>query len=238
MELTFVWVGAILFLAAFTQSLTGFGVALVSMALLPSVIDIKAAIVLVALVSFVVDTGVLTRYWRSLRFKDILPLILSSTLGVPLGIWLLRYVDEKIALAALGLVLVLYALYALIGFRLPELKRAFWAYIVGFISGILGGAYNTPGPPAVIYASCRRWEPDVFKSNLQAFFLVNSIVVLVAHATAGNFSADIWQMFKFGLIPIALGLAAGASLDRWINPLLFRKIVLALLIVMGVKMLV
>ncbi|OQY29117.1 MAG: hypothetical protein B6I38_08570, partial [Anaerolineaceae bacterium 4572_5.1] len=59
MEMTSVLIGAVFFLAAFTQSLSGFGVALVAMALLPGLIGIKSAIPLVALVATLVDFGVL-----------------------------------------------------------------------------------------------------------------------------------------------------------------------------------
>ena len=236
MDTSFLFIGAVLFLAAFTQGLSGFGVALVSMALLPNLIGIRESIALVALIAFVVDFGVLLRYWRSLQFKKVLPLILASFIGVPIGIFLLRRADENLALAILGIVLAGYALYALSGLRLPELKGRAWAYGTGFIGGLLGGAYNTPGPPIIMYASCKKWEPDVFKGNLQTFFLQNSIIVLIGHWASGSFTADIWSLFWRGLPWLIGGLLLGLSMDRWINPELFRKIVLVLLVFMGIRL--
>ncbi len=236
MEMTSVLIGAVFFLAAFTQSLSGFGVALVAMALLPGLIGIKSAIPLVALVATLVDFGVLARYWRSLQVQKIWPLILASFFSVPLGILLLRRLDESLTLTILGVILAGYALYALLGLRLPELKGRLWAYAAGFLGGLLGGAYNTPGPPIIIYASCKQWEPDVFKGNLQSFFLLNSIVVLVGHALSGNFTASIQRMFWSGLPWIAFGMLAGLSMDRWVKPEVFRKIALVLLLVMGANM--
>lgn len=236
MNTTTLLIGAILFLSAFTQGLSGFGVALVSMALLPSIIGIKESIALVALVAFVVDFGVLLRYWRSLQFKEVLPLILASFIGVPVGIFLLRRADEGLALAILGIILVGYALYALSGLRLPELKGRFWAYLTGFLGGLLGGAYNTPGPPIIIYASCKKWKPDIFKGNLQTFFIQNSIIVLIGHWLSGNFTTEIWSLFGRGFPWLIAGLLFGLSMDRWINPEVFRKIVMVLLVVMGLRL--
>jgi len=236
MNTTSLLIGAILFLSAFTQGFSGFGVALVSMALLPSIIGIKESIALVALVAFVVDLGVLLRYWRSLQFKKVLPLILASFIGVPVGIFLLRRADEGLALAILGIILVGYALYALSGLRLPELKGNLWAYFTGFVGGLLGGAYNTPGPPIIIYASCKKWEPDIFKGNLQTFFIQNSIIVLIGHWLSGNLTTDIWSLFGRGFPWLIAGLLLGLSMDRWINPEVFRKIVLVLLVVMGLRL--
>jgi hypothetical protein len=229
-------IGAIFFLSAFTQGLSGFGVALVAMALLPNIIGIKDAIVLVALVAFVVDFGVLLRYRDSLQFKKVLPLILASFVGVPLGIFLLRRADEGLALAILGITLAGYALYALSGLRLLELKGKAWAYGTGFFGGLLVGAYNTPGPPIIMYASCKKWEPDVFKGNLQTFFIQNSIIVIIGHWASGNFTPDILSIFWRGSPYLLAGLFAGLAMDRWINPEVFRKIVLVLLVVMGLRL--
>ena len=236
MNTSFLLIGGILFLSAFTQGLSGFGVALVAMALLPPIIGIKDAISLVALVAFIVDFGVLLRYWRSIQFKKVLPLIFASFIGVPLGIFLLRRADERLALAILGIVLVGYALYALSGLKLPELKGRIWAYGTGFMGGLLGGAYNTPGPPIIMYASCKKWEPDVFKGNLQGFFLQNSIIVIIGHWLSGSFTADIWSLFWRGFPYLLAGLLIGLAMDRWINPQLFRKVVLILLVVMGLRL--
>ena len=236
MNTSYFLIGGILFLSAFTQGLSGFGVALVSMALLPNIIGIKESIALVALVAFIVDFGVLLRYWRSLQFKKVLPIILASFIGVPVGIFLLRRVDEGLALAILGILLVLYSLYALSGLNLPEVKGRTWAYITGFVGGLLGGAYNTPGPPIIIYASCKKWEPDIFKGNLQTFFIQNSIIVLIGHWISGNFTPDIWSFFWRGLPYLLTGLLVGLAMDRWINPEFFRKVVLVLLVVMGLRL--
>jgi uncharacterized membrane protein YfcA len=236
MEYQLALVAVVLFLASFTQSLSGFGVALISMALLPTLMDIRSATALVALIGIVVDIGVLARYWQSLRLNKVWPLMLASFFGIPLGIYLLSRISERIMLFVLGLVLVGYAVYALVGFKLPKLKQKIWAYLAGFLSGILGGAYNTNGPPIIIYASCRRWPPDEFKGNLQSFFLLNSVVIVAGHAFDGNLTPDVWRMLWAGLPGIALGLWAGVSFDKWINPDVFRKIVLLLLLVMGIKM--
>lgn len=236
MQTSFFWIAAILFISAFTQGLSGFGVALISMALLPNLIGIQASIALVALVAFVVDLGVLLRYWHVLQIRQMLPLILASFVGVPLGIFLLRRLDEAITLPSLGVIIAGYALYALLGLRLPTLKAKGWAYGAGFLGGLFGGAYNTPGPPIIVYASCKEWEQDTFKGNLQTFFIQNSIFVLLGHFLSGSFTPEIGSLFWRGLPWLIVGIVAGLSMDRWINPEVFRKIVLVLLVVTGLRL--
>jgi hypothetical protein len=103
---------------------------------------------------------------------------------------------------------------------------------------VLGGAYNTSGPPVILYGNCRRWSRDSFKSNLQGFFVVNSVVVLLSHGVAGGFTAEVWGLVPFGLGAAVVGIVAGTGLDKRLNPETFRKVVLVLLLVLGVRLLV
>ena len=229
-------IGSVVFLAVFTQSVSGFGVALVTMALIPSLIGIRVATPLVALVALVLEAVLLIRYYKSMNVRAVWRIAVAAVIGTPLGVIFLTRVDERIALALLGVVIAGYALYALLGLKLPRLENPQWAYVAGLIGGMLGGAYNTAGPPVVIYGDCRRWPPDVFKGNLQGYFVIASIAAAASHALDGNFTPQVWQLFWWTMPFLIVGTIVGLSLDRWINPAVFRKVVLALLVVMGVRM--
>jgi uncharacterized protein len=236
MDTTVIFVGLIVFLAAFTQSLSGFGLALVSMAMLPAVTGIRLATPLVALVAIVIEGVLIVRYREALEVRAIWKVVLAALIGTPLGMLFLSRIDERIALVLLGLVIAGYAIYALLGLKLPQLENAVWAYAAGLVGGMLGGAFNTSGPPIIIYADCRRWAPDVFKSNLQGYFVISSLAILASHALNGNFTPQVWHLFWWTIPFIAIGLVAGLSLDRWLNPVTFRRVVLVLLVVMGIKL--
>ncbi|MEW5869271.1 MAG: sulfite exporter TauE/SafE family protein [Chloroflexota bacterium] len=226
----------VIFFAAFTQSLSGFGVALISMAFLPGLVGIHTATPLVAVVALTLECFLLWRYHADLNLRAVWPIALTSAFGIPLGAWALRGVDERIFLAVLGAVISAYALYALLEIRLPQLRHPIWAYAVGLLAGVIGGAYNTSGPPVIIYGNCRGWPPAEFKSNLQGFFLINSLFVVANHALLHNITPAVWQHYLWALPALGLGLWAGTRMDRYLDPQRFRKLVLALLVVMGVRL--
>lgn len=228
----------VVFLGCFTQSLTGFGVALVTMALLPSLIGLQAATPLVALVGIVLEVLILIRYRESLKFKSILGLIISCIVAVPIGVVYFSRLDENVALFLLGLIIAVYAIYALSGFRLPALHHPTWAWLFGFVGGLLGGAYNTSGPPAVVYGNCRKWTPQEFKSNLAGYFLVGSVVVVSTHWLSGNFTSTVWSNFWITLPSLLIGFFLGQGMDRWMDPELFRRIVLVMLVVLGLRLMI
>lgn len=226
----------ILALAAFTESVSGFGAALVAMAFLPFLIGIQQAVPLVALVSLVLQIVLLLYYRAAVNLQAMRRVIFGSLLGIPLGIYFLRGVDEQIVLRLLGIVLVSYAVYALLKLHLPAFANPNWGWLFGFVAGILGGAYNTSGPPVVIYGQSQNWNPAAFKANLQSFFLVNSAIVLLGHALSGNVTPQIMNYFLIALPALALGIFVGLQLNRRIDPLRFRQIVQGLLIVLGLRL--
>jgi len=229
-------VALIIFLAVFIQSSVGFGLALVSMPLLVPLLGIQTASPLVALVSMIAELIILFRYRHALNLRALAPLTIAAVIGIPIGVLALRNLDASIVTTLLGVILILYSIYALFSPNLPELASNAWAYGFGFVAGMLGGAYNTSGPPVIMYGNFRRWPPEEFKSNLQGFFIVVGLIVIAVHAASGNITNEVWNNVLLSLPGIALGLIAGFLLSKRINAKLFRKIVLVLLIVLGIRL--
>lgn len=228
----------IIFFAIFVQAAAGFGLALVSMPLLVSVIGVGTAAPLVAVVAVTAEIFLLRRYWQDLNFSAVKRLCLASIVGIPLGVYVLGAIDGRIITIILGIIVTGYALYALFTPWLPQLHQPGWAYGFGFLGGVLGGAYNASGPPVIIYGTCRRWEPKRFKGNLQGYFILISLFTLTAHAVTGNLTAVVWQNYLWALPGIGLGLLLGRWVDGRLSPEKFRTGVLLLLVVLGIQLIV
>jgi hypothetical protein len=229
-------IAAIVFAGAFVQTVAGFGLALVAMPLLAGVMDVRVATPLIAVLGFGSNLALLVRHRASLSVRSVWRLSLAAVIGIPPGVIALRKLDPGVVTAALGIVLVAYAIYALTTPRLPRLRHPGWAWGFGFTAGLLSGAYNTSGPPVVMYGSCRGWSPAAFRANLQGFFLLNGIVALPVHAVAGSFDAEVAAACLSGLPGLALGLLAGSLLDRRIDAERFRRMVLVLLLLLGLRL--
>jgi uncharacterized membrane protein YfcA len=230
--------GLIIFVAIFVQTVAGFGMALISMPLLIGLFGIRVAAPLVALVGLVVEMGLLLHYREALSLKAVARLAAASLVGIPVGLFAARLADERLVTALLGFLVLGYVAYAAFSPRLPGIEGRGWAYLFGLFGGLLSGAYNTGGPPVVIYGNLCHWEPGEFKSNLQGYFLFNSVVVAAFHALAGSYTSPFWGFFLVALPAAGLAMLAGFRLDRRINPAAFRRIVLILLLVVGIRLLI
>ena len=156
----------VIFLAALVRSTFGFGDAVVALPLLALLLGLTTATPLVALVSFTLALGILLQSWQAVDFRAIGPLVLAAVVTTPLGVLVLTRVEGVWLLRTLGVFLIGFGLYRLIAPRVPKVEHPAWALALGFLGGVLGGAYGTNGPPAVLYGSLRRWPPETFREEV------------------------------------------------------------------------
>lgn len=229
-------IGLAMFFAAFTQAVTGFGSALVGMPLLAQIVGVTIGAPLLALISMPMNLILLASQRRAFDWRAVWRVAAGVFLAIPLGILVIEALNERIVLTLLGVILVAYGLYALLTPRLPALAGNAWAYGFGFLSGLLAGAYNVGGPPLVIYAACREWQAEKFRSNLQGLFFLTNLVVVLGHVWNGTLNQTVLHYVPVALLALLGGIGAGLLLDRFIPEKIFYKLVLILLIVLGARL--
>ena len=227
--------------AAFMQSLTGFGFALVVMPLLTIVLGVRIAAPLVALAGLTVYTINLIRYRQAINVGEAARLAMASAIGVPIGVWVLSNADEMVVNRFLGLLLIAYAAYAGCEHLAQSVVRRVlsrrWVYPAGFVAGCLGGAYNTPGPPVIVYGSLRQWPKEEFRAVLQTLFFLNATLVVVSHLLARNVTKEVLTFYLYAAPALVVGILAGSRVDRKINGNRFRIIVTVMILILGLALL-
>jgi uncharacterized membrane protein YfcA len=227
-------VTGIVFVAAFVRSALGFGDAVIAMPLLVALLGLKTATPLVAFMGPTIAVLILARHWRKGDWKVSARLVGSSFAGIPVGIYLLTRLPEEPLKIALGLIILVYGLFGILrpGLRIRN-EKAPLPYLVGFVAGILGGAYNTNGPLVVIYGRLREWPPERFRATLQAYFLPAGIFILLGHGAAGLWTGELLRLYLWALPALALGVWAGGRVNRNLSGGRFGRFVDAALVVMG-----
>ncbi len=180
-------VAAVLFLATVIRSAFGFGEALVAVPLLALAIPVEVAAPVAVLVSVTVALIVVLQDWRSIHIRSAVWLVLPTLLGIPLGLMVLKSVPESVVKALLAAVIMGFSAWSLVPRAHFELANDRFAWLFGFLAGILGGAYGMNGPPLAVYGSLRRWAPANFRATLQGYFLPASLAGM-----AGYWAAGLW----------------------------------------------
>ena len=239
MILQYLLIFTILFISTFIHSTLGFGQALIAMPLLAMVVELKTATPLVAFVLMTIAAVILLRNWRVVDLSAVWRLVLSSCLGIPVGLFLLKGIPEGLMKVFLGLLVILFSLYNLASryLKRTDLRRVSGgsqiAYLFGFIAGVAGAAYNTSGLVITIYAALRDWSPDRFRSTLQSYFVFTGILILAGHGLAGLWTPYVLKLYVTSLPLVLVAIFLGGKLNRFISQGQFDGYVNVGLFVMG-----
>lgn len=223
----------IIFLATFVNSTLGFGLGLIAMPLLAFIVDIKTAAPLVALVATTTAFLIFLKNWRDVNFKNIWKMIVMSSLGIPIGLFLLKGAGDGIMKIGLSMMIIVFAVYSLIGRGNRTLKSDRTSYFLGLLGGILGGAYNMGGPPIIIYGTMRQWPPLTFRATLQSLFLPATIFISIGHAVGGLMTQSVLINYLYCIPILVFTTITGGILNRSIPTDRFNRYVYLILILIG-----
>jgi uncharacterized membrane protein YfcA len=224
----------VVFVSSLVRTVFGFGNALVAMPLLALAgIGMKTATPLVALLSLVLGIAILFQNWKELDIRSAWRLLATTALGIPIGTIIVKSAYDSVGKIMLALIIIGFSGYSLSKPKLIVLKSEWMAYPFGFIAGILGGAYNSNGPPVVIYGTLRRWRPDELRATLQGYFLPSSVIIVAGHGLGGLWTPAVLKYFLLSLPAALVAIWIGKRLHRVITPGQFDRLIHITLILVG-----
>jgi uncharacterized membrane protein YfcA len=94
--------------------------------------------------SLIMNLALLPRFWREIRWRGAAPYLLGAVPGMPLGLWLLANLDPQAIRISVGVLIVVYGLYALRQqsrepLRFTAARGSAMDGVVGFAGGVIGG---------------------------------------------------------------------------------------------------
>ena len=101
------------------------------------------------------------------------------------------------------------------------------------MGGLLGGAFNTSGPPVVMYGTARCWSKDIFRATLQVYFLLTGLLAVALYISTGIVNQTSLGWTLLGIPVMVIGSGIGQVAASRISPDLFRKLVLVGLAILG-----
>jgi len=225
---------ALLLVAAGVQGFFGFGFGMVSMSVLSLRGDLVHSAGLVNL------TGLLLSGWLAvhLRARVLWPLVVRMLpfigLGVLFGVTALSRADRSLMVSFLGVTVAGISAWNLLSPRLRHTESRTLDVVLGLFGGLLGGAFNTGGPPLVMHLYRRADDPVALKGTIQVLFVTMGLLRLPAAASQGHFSADVLRDAALAAPAVLVGVAVGARLAHRVDPQRFRRAVWAALLLLGI----
>ena len=220
--------------AAIVQGMTGFGFALLAMPLLSLFLPLDQAVPMVVMLSLVTNVFVLCETFRLIDLKKIWILIVSGIVGIPLGVYLLKVMNPDILKTAVGCTILVTAVAMVRGFKVQITNETASFALVGLLSGVLNGSISLSGPPVVLFLSNQGTEKNRFRGNLALCALITNIITVVTMLIGGIIQAST-VIFTLEMLPaLIFGVLAGMKAAGKVDEVLFRKVTLYLISVLGI----
>jgi hypothetical protein len=236
-QLEWVFAGAVLLVAYLTRGIAGFGSGLIAVPLLAMMFPVQAVVPAVVLFDYLGSASQGIRNRDKIAWREELVLIPFTLAGVALGLTLLQSLASTTLQQALGVFVIVYAVYQIL--PLPELRGSrLFAAPFGFFGGVVGTLFGTGGPFYVIYFGLRQLGKDVFRATFAANFLIDGAIRLAAFASFGFFAGNVAWAILAGLPLVAAGLWLGGRVHSTISAATYARIISVLLLFSGVVLLI
>jgi uncharacterized membrane protein YfcA len=230
---------AVLLVAEMVYVMFGFGAGLIAVGTLAIFLpELRDIVVILLLVNLPFEIWVVLSSRREIRWHGVGKICAGIAIGVPVGTWFLRFGEPRFLLTGLGFMLILTG-------GLFLLLRSSWSIrwpkwtgpVFGVVSGFFGGVYSTGGPPVILYYQLSGTSKAAFRGNLMAVFLFITLVRLPTTALAGLITMPRLQAALFVFPAVLLGAWLGNQIHLQIKEELFRRLVSAALVVIGLLLL-
>ena len=227
----------IIFIAHTVKGLSGFGSGLIAIPLLAFMFPLSFIVPVLGLLSYSGTVMQSFHLRKQVAWRDMLPLIPFSLLGIIIAIWLLVNVDANNLVMALGIFVLLYSVYSLLSLPVRVGSRS-WAIVAGCGGGMIGALFGTGGPFYVVYLKMRRLNKSQFRSTIAMIFLVDGGARMTGYALNGLFTSQVLWLVLTLLPVLFLGMYVGHHLHIKIDQQRFNQLISTLLMVSGMMLIV
>lgn len=220
MTLTVFYVFLIALVGAFLQTNMGFGFPILAMIFLPMLFPFSTAVTLCQVIAIVSTAYLSIRYWKYIRWRILLPLLLVSLVIGAIVTYTSLSIQQGLLKMALGLTLMILAAFFVWFSNRIKLKGSIGSGLaMGAVAGLGNGLFGIGGPPVALYLMACIEDKNEYLATIQAYFLLSNISTILIRAFSGSIGTEHIPLVLFGWLGIGLG--------TWVGLLAFKKISMA-----------
>ena len=236
-----IFAGAVAAAGGLVKGVVGFAMPMVLISGLSSVAPPEIALAGVILPTLACNgwqalrQGVLAAWGSLRRYRVFLLAGLVCMLG---SAQLVGLMSQAVMLLVIGLPIVLYAAFTLMGrpLRLPPNPGPRVEAGIGAVAGFFGGISGVFGPPTVAMLTALD-TPKAEQMRIQGvIFGAGAVVLLGAHLGSGVLNAETLPVSAALVLPALAGMWIGFAIQDRIDQATFRRLTLAVLVIAGLNL--
>ena len=224
------------------RSAAGFGAVLIAVPMLAFVMPVSTAVSVATALTAITSVHQVSRDWRFIAWRQFFAISFFTIIGIGVGFWFIRMLDENALRRGLGAFLILYSIYALATARAPPVLHKRWHGALaagagiggGFVGALFGGGV---GPIYAVYFNALRLEREAFRVTMATSALVGGLTRIAGYARFGFYQHSALVLVALGLPLVAVGSWLGDHLVKRVDHRMFSRFIGGLILLSGVALL-
>lgn len=219
--------------AYFIRGITGFGSGLLSIPLLALLLPLQTVVPLVLVLDFSASLIMSRNAHEHVRWKEIIPLLPTSLLGIIIGITLLLTLPREPLLISLALFVILFGLRYLLNIHGDRIVSKLWSLPAGLVGGLVGAVFGTGGPPYVIYLTHRIKDKSQLRATFSGLFMIDGSIRMISFIVTGLLGVYLLPLLILSAPVMILGLYLGGRAHIGVSNRQMLILIGSLLLVSG-----
>jgi uncharacterized membrane protein YfcA len=178
--------------------------------MLAFVLPVSTAVSVATALTAVTSVRQVSRDWRHIAWRQFAIIALYTIIGIGLGFYCIKLLDENALRRSLGVFLILYSIYALWAADASLVLPSRWHGALAAGAGIVGGFFSAlfgggGGPIYVVYFNILRMDKDVFRVTMSTVVLVGGAARMAGYASYGFYGGSTITLLAVGLPLVIVG---------------------------------
>ena len=227
----------ILIVAYTFRGVTGFGSGLISVPLLALFLPLTFVVPFISILDISASILHVIHTRQHISWKVILRAVPFAVLGVSFALFIIKSINTLILVKALGVFIILFAIYSLISPTLKKNDSFVWPVFAGFFGSLIGTLFGTGGPFYVFYFQLQKLDKTIFRATCAAVFLVDGLIRAVGFTLSGFYTSTVLLNISYALPIMFFAMYIGEHLHTNISQRTFQKAIGLFLIFSGFSLL-
>ncbi|MDH3700028.1 MAG: sulfite exporter TauE/SafE family protein [Alphaproteobacteria bacterium] len=166
---------------------------------------------------------------KEIDWRVVGPMGAVAAVFMPVGSWLLVSLDADHIARGVALLVLVFAVVLMIGWRYEGSKRLPMTVGVGAVSGVLIALTSLGNPPVMIYLLSSRDSAATNRANFTGYFAITLLTLILWMAATGLITGAALRLAAALILPFLAAVWIGSRLFRQSSERLYRRIALGLL---------
>ncbi|MDH5394186.1 MAG: sulfite exporter TauE/SafE family protein [Gammaproteobacteria bacterium] len=236
-SLHYIFSALIIVTAYVFRGVTGFGSGLIAIPLLALFLPLTFVVPFISIMDISASVLHTLHTRRHVAWKTIFRALPFAVIGVSVALFVIKSINTVILVKALGVFIIVFAIYSLIS---PELKKSnsrIWPVFAGFFGSFIGTLFGTGGPFYVFYFHLQKMDKTVFRATCASTFLLDGLIRATGFSLSGFYTTAVLLNILYAMPVMMLAMYIGEHLHTNISQRAFQRAIGVFLVVSGMALL-